>query len=88
MNGDTMESSLHASKTKHQDGRSVRDTIIATWNMGKQSLEHLSNWVDKLIDRFEGESEEHSDDVPMNFEDFKGFDLDNLSSLMSTTNDL
>jgi len=87
MNGDTMESSLHASKTKHQDGRSVRDTIIATWNMGKQSLEHLSNWVDKLIDRFEGESEEHSDDVPMNFEDFKGFDLDNLSSLMPTTND-
>jgi len=55
---------------------STRDTIISAWKTGKQIFELISDLVDGLLDRFDGRSEDDS----ANFDDFKGFDLDNLST--------
>lgn len=73
---------VDSSKNKVPDGRrdqtltSVRETLISTWKTGKQMFELLSDFVDGLLDRFDGRSEDDS----ANFEDFNGFDLDDLST--------
>jgi hypothetical protein len=55
---------------------SMRESLIIVWKAGKQTIEVISDLVDGLLDRFDGRSEDDS----TNFEDFDGFDLDDLST--------
>jgi len=54
----------------------MRESLISVWKAGKQTVEVVSDLVDGLLDRFDGRSEDDS----TNFEDFDGFDLDDLST--------
>jgi hypothetical protein len=84
LNADAINSSLNPDPNEQHDKITMRDTIISAWTVGKRTLEQMSEWVDRLLDRFDGES----DDEPTNFEDFDGFDLDNLSTLIPPKSDL
>jgi len=83
-----MNSTINADTKEQHDERTIQDTIIAAWTIGKRTLEHMSNWMDRLLDRFDSEIDERSDGEPINFEDFNGFDIDNLSTLMLPKHDL
>jgi len=88
LKADTTNSSLNANQNKQHDKRTIRDAILSAWTVGKRTLEQMSDWVDRLLDRFDGESDGRSDDDPTNFEDFNGFDLDNLPTLIPPKPDL
>jgi len=84
LKADTTNSSLNTNPNKQYDKRPIRDAIISAWTVGKRTLEQTSDWVDRLLDRFDG----RSDDDSTNFEDFNGFDLDNLPTLIPPKPDL
>mmetsp|Transcript_54043 Transcript_54043/g.62425 ORF Transcript_54043/g.62425 Transcript_54043/m.62425 type:complete len:883 (-) Transcript_54043:108-2756(-) len=84
LKADTTNSSLNTNPNKQYDKRPIRDAIISALTVGKRTLEQTSDWVDRLLDRFDG----RSDDDSTNFEDFNGFDLDNLPTLIPPKPDL
>jgi hypothetical protein len=55
--------------------KNAQEALISAWKVGKQTIELISDLVDGLLDRFDGRNENDS----ANFEDFNGFDLDNLA---------
>merc|ERR1712086_778214 len=65
---------------RNQIVESLREGIISSWKTGKQIFELISDFVDGLLDRFDGRSEDDS----TNFDDFNGFDLDNLSTVSTS----
>eukprot|EP00536_Pseudo-nitzschia_multiseries_P000794 jgi/Psemu1/282580/fgenesh1_pg.10_\ len=56
--------------------KDLKDTIITAWKTSKRAVETMSDWVDGFLDRFD-----KSEDDSTQFNDFDGFDLDNLSQL-------
>jgi len=52
----------------------IKETVVSAWKTGKRAFVQMSDWVDRFLDRFD-----KSGDDSTNFDDFNGFDLDNLS---------
>ena len=68
--------SVETSAQRDQLLKSTKEALVTAWKVGKQTVEVISDFVDGLLDRFDDRGEEDS----ANFDDFNGFDLDNLSS--------
>jgi len=76
----TAKSSSSTSKiakdTNVETGPDLKGSIISAWKKSKQAFDQMSDWVDGFLDQFD-----KSEDDSTNFDDFNGFDLDNLSKL-------
>jgi len=53
----------------------VRENIVSVWKTGTRTFEKVSDWVDGFLDHFDGRGE----DASTNFDDFDGFDLNDMS---------
>jgi len=62
-------------KQNNQTLENIRVALIFALKTGKDIYEKTSDFVDRLLDRLDGRIEDDS----TNFEDFNGFDLDDLS---------
>lgn len=73
---DTDAESSNSSKSVDTDQivKNTKKALVTTWRVGKQAVEVVSDFVDGLLDRFEDRDVDDSG----NFDDFAGFDLDNL----------
>lgn len=56
--------------------KNTKEALVTAWRVGKQAFEVISDFVDGLLDRFDDQGENDAG----NFDDFEGFDLDNLST--------
>eukprot|EP00537_Pseudo-nitzschia_pungens_P009000 CAMPEP_0172380460 /NCGR_PEP_ID=MMETSP1060-20121228/70448_1 /TAXON_ID=37318 /ORGANISM="Pseudo-nitzschia pungens, Strain cf. cingulata" /LENGTH=870 /DNA_ID=CAMNT_0013108213 /DNA_START=214 /DNA_END=2826 /DNA_ORIENTATION=+ len=65
-----------AKDTNVETGPDLKGSIVAAWKKSKQAFDQMSDWVDGFLDQFD-----KSEDDSTNFDDFNGFDLDNLSKL-------
>lgn len=68
--------SLGTKEQREELVETTKDALATVWKFGKQTVEVISDLVDGLLDRFDDKGEDES----ANFEDFGGFDLDDLSS--------
>ncbi len=70
--------SANASKSVDTDQivKNTKDALVTTWRVGRQAFEVISEFVDGLLDRFDDQGENDAG----NFDDFEGFDIDNLST--------
>ena len=65
-----------SNKHHKQTLANIREAIVFAFKTGKEIYEKTSDFVDRILDRFDGRIDEDS----TNFEDFNGFDLENLST--------
>ena len=70
--------SANASKSVDTDQivKNTKEALVTAWRVGKQAFEVISDFVDGLLDRFD----DQGDNDAGKFDDFEGFDLDNLST--------
>ncbi len=68
--------SLSTKEQREELVENTKDALATVWKFGKRTMEVISDLVDGLLDRFDDKGEDES----ANFEDFGGFDLDDLSS--------
>ena len=73
---DTVTKTLGDKEQREELVEKSKNVLSTVWKVGKQTVEVLSDFVDGLLDRFDDRGEDES----ANFEDFGGFDLDDLSS--------
>lgn len=73
---DTVTKTLGDKEQREELVEKSKNVLSTVLKVGKQTVEVLSDFVDGLLDRFDDRGEDES----ANFEDFGGFDLDDLSS--------